>query len=112
MLSGTTKAGTNIPVQRPRFMEGAGWQALHDPDVLPGVLEHRRISLRDGTPFRMGFPLRGADGVFRPFLTLVKRMHDSKGQAVRWSGSNTDISDQRNAEEALRKANRELCERR
>lgn len=91
-------------------MEGWGWQAVHDPGVLPAVLEQWKSSLRDGTPFRMVFPLRRADGEFRPFLTLVKPVRDSKGQVVRWFGTNTDISDQRAAEEALRKANRELEE--
>ena len=50
----------------------------------------------------MTFPLRGADGVFRPFLTRVQPMRDASGAVARWFGVNTEISDQAAAEEALR----------
>jgi PAS domain S-box-containing protein len=50
----------------------------------------------------MVFPLRGADGVFRPFLTRVIPVCDSGGKVARWFGTNTDISEQRKTEEALR----------
>src|SRR5436309_2251278 len=49
----------------------------------------------------MVFPLRGADGVFRPFLTRVMPVRDGDGTVVRWFGTNTDISEQRRTEEAL-----------
>ena len=51
----------------------------------------------------MVFPLRGADGVFRPFLTRVMPVRDREGK-VRWFGTNTDISEQRKIEEALRES--------
>ena len=38
------------------------------------------------------FPLRGADGTFRPFLTRVVPIRDDGGTIVRWFGSNTDVS--------------------
>ena len=43
-------------------MEGWGWQSVHDPEVLPQVLERWRASIAAGEPFEMEFPLRGADG--------------------------------------------------
>ncbi len=43
----------------------------------------------------MEFPLRGADGVFRWFLTRVKPLRDHTGQIVRWFGSNTNIDERR-----------------
>ena len=43
-------------------MQGWGWQAVHDPKVLPRVLELWKRSLATGTPFEMEFPLRGVDG--------------------------------------------------
>ena len=52
-------------------MEGWGWQSVHDPRVLPKVLENWKTSIATGEPFDMEFPLRGADGIFRPFLTRV-----------------------------------------
>jgi PAS domain S-box-containing protein len=88
-------------------MEGWGWQSVHDPEVLPSVLERWRASLATGRPFEMVFPLRGKDETFRPFLTRVEPLRDDEGHVVRWFGTNTDISEQKRTEEALAKAERE-----
>ncbi len=72
-------------------MEGWGWQSVHDPEVLPAVLERWRGSIETGEPFEMEFPLRGADGVFRWFLTRVNPMRDGTGRVARWFGTNTDV---------------------
>ncbi|MFB3814902.1 MAG: PAS domain S-box protein [Terriglobales bacterium] len=87
----------------PQQMEGWGWQSAHDPKCLPEVLHQWRSSLGTGEPFEMVFPLRGADGVFRPFLTRVVPVRDGSGKIVRWMGTNTNISVQREAEEARRR---------
>jgi len=87
-----------------REMEGWGWQSVHDPEALPEVTERWRLSLASGEPFEMTFPLKGADGAFRPFLTRVVPIFDESGQLVRWFGTNVDISEQRQIEEALRKS--------
>ena len=60
----------------PAQMEGWGWQSVHDPAVLPSVLERWQVSIATGASFEMTFPLRGADGVFRPFLTRVQPVRD------------------------------------
>jgi PAS domain S-box-containing protein len=86
----------------PEEMAGWGWQSLHDPARLPEVLAKWRASLATGEPFEMTFPLRGADGTFREFLTLAMPVRDVQGKIVRWFGTNTDITEQRRAEEALR----------
>ena len=86
----------------PEQMEGWGWQSVHDPEVLPAVLERWRASIALEQPFEMVFPLRGADGVFRPFLTRVEPFRDHDGKLTRWFGTNTDISEQRRTEETLR----------
>lgn len=86
----------------PAQMEGWGWQAVHDPSVLPKVLERWRGSLASGEPFDMVFPLKGADGRFRPFLTRVNPLRDEHGQIVYWFGTNTDISEQKQAEQTAR----------
>ena len=82
----------------PADMAGWGWQSVHDPKMLPEVMERWRHSLETGTPFEMEFKLRGHDGVFRWFLTRVRPMRDAAGQIVRWVGINTDIDDQKRAE--------------
>jgi PAS domain S-box-containing protein len=91
-------------------MEGWGWQKVHDPGVLPEVLNQWRGAIASGEPFQMVFPLRAADGAFRSFLTRVEPVKDNEGRVVRWFGTNTDITDQRKIEEELRRTNRELEE--
>ena len=76
-------------------MQGWGWKAIHDPTKLDAVLERWQRSIDTGEPFEMEFPLRGADGVFRWFLTRVMPLHDADGQLVRWFGSNTNIDERR-----------------
>jgi PAS domain S-box-containing protein len=86
----------------PQQMAGWGWQSVHDPAILPDVLAKWRSALSNGLPFEMIFPIRGADGTFRHFLTLAMPVRDAQGHIVRWFGTNTDITEQRRSEEALR----------
>ncbi|MEP6704416.1 MAG: PAS domain S-box protein, partial [Acidobacteriota bacterium] len=76
-------------------MEGWGWQAVHDPEMLPSVMGRWKASIESGESFEMEFPLRGADGEFRWFLTRVNAACDADGRIVRWFGTNTDIDVQR-----------------
>ena len=92
----------------PEQMEGWGWQSVHDPDVLPQVLERWKASIATGRPFDMVFPLRGKDGAFRPFLTRVEPVADDGGRVARWFGTNTDIGEVQRLEASEREANRRL----
>jgi PAS domain S-box-containing protein len=87
-------------------MQGWGWQSVHDPSVLPHVLKRWKQSLATGEPFEMVFPLRGANGQFCPFLTRVNPLRNHQGRIVYWFGTNTDISEIKRMEEALREADR------
>jgi len=86
----------------PQQMLGWGWRSVHDPEQLPAVMEKWKRAIETGEPFDMIFPLRGADGTYRDFLTLASPVRDDKGNVARWFGTNTDITEQRRAEEALR----------
>ncbi len=92
----------------PAEMEGWGWQSVHDPQTLSQVIEQWKHSLATGEPFQMTFPLRGKDGVFRPFFTLVAPLKDADGNVVQWFGTNTDVSPLQAAEEELRRAEARL----
>ena len=89
-------------------VEGSGWQSVHDPAILPHVLEKWRESIQTGQPFEMVFPLRAADGTFRHFLTRIRPLKDENGKVLRWFGTNTDIASQRLIEEELRKSGERL----
>ena len=83
---------------------GWGWTKVHDPDLLPEVLKGWKHSIATGEPFEMTFPLRGHDGIFRPFLTRVVPLKDQNGSIIRWLGTNVDVSAQLAAEDSLRKS--------
>jgi PAS domain S-box-containing protein len=80
---------------------GWTWEKIHDPAVLPEVLDGWRAAIANGTPFDMECPLRGADGKFRMFLTRVMPVRNAEGRVVRWLGTHTDISERKKTEEEL-----------
>jgi len=89
----------------PQQMEGWGWQSVHDPEVLPRVLESWTAAIASGRTFEMTFPLRSEDGNFRRFLTRVIPLKDASGRVTRWFGTNTDVETERTAREAAEGAN-------
>ncbi len=91
-------------------MEGWGWKAVHDPSMIASVMEGWTGAIARSEPFEMEFPLRGADGIFRWFLTRVRPLLDADGKIVRWFGTNTNI-DARVRLLASEKAAREEAER-
>ena len=64
-------------------VQGRGWQSLVDPDALPKVLQQWKAAFASGEPAEMVMRLRGADGVFRPFLTRVQPLKDGQGCVTR-----------------------------
>jgi PAS domain S-box-containing protein len=77
----------------PADMEGWGWQSVHDPIMIPSVLERWANSIKHGLPFEMVFPLKGADGVFRSFLTRIVPTRDESGAVSQWFGNNIEIDE-------------------
>ncbi len=94
----------------PQQMEGWGWRSVHDPAMLDAVMSRWADSIEHGVTFEMDLPLKGADGVFRWFLTRVRPLRDADGNVVRWFGTNTNI-DERVRLLASEKAAREEAER-
>ena len=95
---------------RSQDVDGFDWRALCEPDMVDAVMERFERSFATGEPFEMVFPLRAADGEYRPFLTRIEPVRDSDGRVVRWFGTNTDIAEQQRTEAELRRMNRELEE--
>lgn len=89
-------------------MSGWGWQRIHDPALLPGVLEQWKRCIATGQPLEMELPLRRADGQFRWFLTCAVPLKDSSGKVVRWFGTNTDVTETREAREMLARGKEQL----
>ncbi len=87
-------------------VQGWGWQVVHAPEHVDRVTEKFARCIALGEVWEDTFPLRGADGRFRWFLSRAIPIRDADGQVLRWFGTNTDITAQRDAEEALRAADR------
>ena len=78
------------------------WREVHAPDCREPMMEHWRASIASGQSFEMEFPIRGADGQYRWFLTRANPVRDSAGQMLRWFGTSTDVDQVKRAQEALR----------
>ncbi len=89
-------------------MIGANWDSIYGPKELPRLNEQWDHSIRAGEPLEIESLMRGADGVYRWFLTRMIPLHTVKGKVARWFGTHTDINELRRAGGALEKANAEL----
>jgi PAS domain S-box-containing protein len=88
----------------PEQMEGWGWQSVHDPGELPRVLAGYKSAMASGQPWEDTFPLRRYDGQMRWHLSRAVPVRDDRGNVLRWFGTNTDISEHRDLEAALRQS--------
>ena len=85
-------------------MHGWGWQKVHHPEHVERVVHRIRQSFETGIPWEDTFPLRGRDGKYRWFLSRALPIRNEDGEVVRWFGTNTDITEQIEAEKALRES--------
>ena len=85
---------------------GWGWCSVHHPEHLDRVVENFRRCLETGAVWEDTFPLRGKDGGYRWFLSRAVPIRDQAGNLLRWFGTNTDITAQREVEQALKEADR------
>jgi PAS domain S-box-containing protein len=92
-------------------MRGWGWQKVHHPGHLERVSEKWRQALETGEHWEDTFPLRSKTGEYRWFLTRAVPIRDAQGRVVRWFGTNTDITEQRNTETELRMAREQIARR-
>lgn len=83
-------------------MKGWGWQKTHHPDHIDRVTQFATEVFRGDQPWEITFPLLGADGVYRWFLTRGGPIKDQDGNVIEWIGTSTNINDQKLAEEAIR----------
>jgi PAS domain S-box-containing protein len=87
-------------------MEGWGWRKVHHPDHVERVVDKIQRSFESGEAWEDLFPLRGKDGGYRWFLSRAMPIRNAAGQLLCWFGTNTDVTEQRRAEERLREGDR------
>jgi PAS domain S-box-containing protein len=78
------------------------------PEDLPFVVEVFTRSLTSGTPYDIVQRLRRADGVYRWMQNSGFPLRDDSGRILRWCVLLTDIDERKQAEDALRKSERQL----
>src|SRR5437899_10254681 len=91
-------------------MQGWDWQKVHHPAHVDRVVERIRRSFETGTPWEDTFPLRCKDGNYRWFLSRALPIRNEAGDVIRWFGTNTDVTEQIEAENALRASQASLIE--
>jgi two-component system, chemotaxis family, CheB/CheR fusion protein len=83
-------------------MQGWGWQKVHHPDHIERVVKKIQHSWDTGEIWEDTFPLKSKEGAYRWFLSRALPIKDTDGKIVRWFGTNTDITEQKLAEEQFR----------
>jgi PAS domain S-box-containing protein len=83
-------------------VQGWGWQKILHPEHVERVTAKLKQCIASSEVWEDTFPLRGRDGEYRWFLSRAVPIKDAAGKTSRWFGTNTDITDLRNAQEALR----------
>jgi len=81
--------------------ENGGWEKVHHPDHLETVKATWANCVKTGTLFEMEFPLRGADGNYRWFLSRGLPLRNASGNIKSWFGTDTDIEEQRKIRDEL-----------
>jgi PAS domain S-box-containing protein len=89
-------------------MQGWGWEKVHHPDHVQRVVRKWKTHLKQGKAWEDTFPLRGKDGTYRWFLSRAFPLRDTDGKITRWFGTNTDVTEMRTVQEALRAADKKL----
>ncbi|MBC7382875.1 MAG: PAS domain S-box protein [Bacteroidia bacterium] len=82
-------------------MEDWGWERLHHPQYLKAVKDKFLKAIEIGEAWEDTFPLLGKDGKYRWFLSRAIPIKGKDDKVLRWFGTNTDITELMNTEQAL-----------
>ncbi|TNC97615.1 MAG: hypothetical protein FD121_794 [Gallionellaceae bacterium] len=83
---------------------GYRWLEQLHPDDLDPTVAAWQVAATSGADFHVEFRIRRHDGVYRWFDTRAVQLRDKEGKTVKWFGSNTDITENKQAELALRES--------
>jgi PAS domain S-box-containing protein len=85
-------------------LQGSDWINVLHPDERTGVADRWRTAVETGTHYENIERVRRADGQYRWFLSRAQPLRDELGNIVKWYGVDSDIEDQKRAEDALRES--------
>ena len=81
---------------------GSAWNSFVHPDDRPRLDRAAQEHLATGQPMRIVYRVRCADGSWRTITESSQTVRGSDGTVIKWVGSNTDITERMQMEEALR----------
>ena len=87
---------------------GRAWTQFVHPDDLEDTLAAWRHAIATGERCHSEHRFRRADGKYRWHLSVAHAMRDADCKISMWLGSSTEIHEQKQKEEALRRANDDL----
>lgn len=85
-----------------------GWSQFVHPDEIEENARAWRHAVETGEPLRIEHRFLRADGMYRWHLSRAVAMRDPSGRVIMWIGSSTEIHEQKEKEEELRRANADL----
>ena len=80
-------------------MQGWGWEKVNHTDHVERIKTRWSEHLNSGEIFEDTFPLKNKNGEWNWFLTRAVPLKNDDGKIVRWFGTNTDITEQRNIDQ-------------
>lgn len=81
--------------------------AVHEDDKAELITRWQK-SVASGEPYHLEARFRRQDGVFRWYVVRGLPIRDEAGAIVRWVGASTDIHEQKQVQEELRRVNADL----
>src|SRR5437879_2455174 len=90
--TGLTLDDVQAPEFRTRMLHPEDWERLAD---------ERRLALAQGRPFELELRALRKDGQYRWFLMKYNPQRDEQGRVVHWYATGTDITERKEAAEAL-----------
>ena len=85
-----------------------GWESFIHPDDREETAKAFFRAIESGEPYNLINRLRRADGEYRWHHAMGEPLRDPDGTIIQWYGLSMDIDEQKRAEEAVRKSEREL----
>jgi PAS domain S-box-containing protein len=85
-------------------LEGHGWLGVVHPEDRDGVESAWRDAIASRKPYEIEYRIRRPDGTFTPTVGRAAPVIGPDGRVLEWVGTNTDITDHHQAQQALRES--------
>jgi len=79
-----------------------GWEDCIHPDDWENYQKHRAEALHFGNAYEIDIRLRNNAGIYHWYLAKTVPLRSDSGVIIKWLGSLTDITERKQAEEAMR----------